>query len=354
MAPGIFEIEGQDYWTDPFKFSSQVLRKFIPEDRYGLFLDAPAKADLRTVDRIPLLSLYAVKQQDARIYDVWSTGHLVGVRLEDRAVDITPLVEPPEQPGLFDQDDPDPAPPGNGAMAIVEQTDALRLETLQQPGTYLLMALMLDRTSNRVQVQVTRSVPGYQDEEVTRFLESLKQQPPPPEPVRYAPGEDARQFQARPDSPPAPEAPGIVVHGERVFLYEPGKPAWIRGSFQVPVLAHERVPPKPEPAPEQAEDDDGHGQPRPVAIIPVSLVVIGSRTGAAEVISLRVPCFQDAPVEAGALVTGHFEYDLFQHPAFRGKAQTHFVYAFCGEAMSGPTRMAVVTRDMLDLGSRRR
>ncbi|QQR44528.1 hypothetical protein JKA73_37215 [Myxococcus xanthus] len=350
MAPGIFEIEGQDYWTDPFKFSARVLRKFLPEGRYGLFLDTPAEADLMRVDRIPLLALYAARQQEMRIYDPWSTGHLVAVRLEDRTLDITPLFEPPEQPGLFDQDPPPSEPPGTGALAVVEQTDALRLDALQQPGHYVLTALMMDRTSNRVQLHITRPTPGgYQDEEVARFLEAMRQQPPPPEPVRYAPGEDERQFKARPDSPPAPEAPGIAVHGERVFLYEQGRPAWIRGTFQVPVLAHERVPPRPE-----KDDDDGYGEPRPVAIVPVFLVVIGSRTGEAEVISLRVPCFQDAPVKAGSLVTGHFEYDLFQHPAFTGKAQTNFVYAFCGEAMSGPTRMAVVTRDMLELGGRRR
>lgn len=349
MAPGIFQIEGQDYWTDPFKFSSQVLSKFVPEGRYGLFLDAPARTSLQGIKHIPVLALYAVKQQEARIYDPWRAGHLVAVRLEDRSLECVPLFEPPEQAGVFEDDAPSTEPAGEGAMAIVDQTDALRLDSLQQPGHYLLMALMLDRTSNRVQLHVTHPTPsGYQDDEVTRFLEALRQQTPPPEPVRYAPDEDERQFQARPDSPPAPEAPGIAVRGERVFLYEPGRPAWIRGTFQVPVLAHERVPPKPE------TDDDGHGEPRPVAIVPISLVVIGSRTGEAEVISLRVPCFQDAPVEAGSLVTGHFEYDLFQHPAFTGKAQTNFVYAFCGEAMSGPTRMAVVTRDMLDLGGRRR
>ncbi|MFP2959627.1 hypothetical protein ACLEPN_17740 [Myxococcus sp. 1LA] len=349
MAPGIFEIEGQDYWTDPFKFSAQVLSKFVPKGRYGLFLDAPAKATLQGIKSIPVLALYAVKQLEARTYNPWRAGHLVAVRLEDRALECIPLFEPPEQAGVFEDDEPSPEPTGEGAMAIVDQTDALRLDSLQQPGHYLLTALMLDRMSNRVPVHLTGApAGGYQDEEVARFLEALKQQPPPPAPVRYAPGQDERQFQARPDSPPAPGSPGIAVHGERVFLYEPGRPAWVRGTFQVPVLAHERVPPKAE------KGDDDFGEPRPVAIVPVSLVVIGSRTGEAEVIRLRVPCFQDAPVEAGSLVTGHFEYDLFQHPAFNGKAQTNFVYAFCGEAMSGPTRMAVVTRDMLEVGARRK
>jgi hypothetical protein len=349
MATGIFEIEGRDYWTDPLKFSARVLRRFIPEGRYGLFLDAPPQVDLRRDARIPLLALYAVKRKEARIYDPWTAGHLVCVRLEDRQLEVEALFPPPEQPGVFEEEEEaQPEPAGEGAMAIVEQTDASRLEGLSRPGHCVLMALMLDRMSNRVQVHVSRSPTGYQDDEVTRFLAALEQQRPPPEPVRLAPGQDAGTFTARPESPRPPDPAGIAVRCERVLLYEQGRPAWVRGAFRVPVLPHERVPPTPE------KGDDGHGEPRPVAIVPVWLVVVGSRTGAPVVIPLRVPCFQDTPAAPGESVIGYFEYDVFQHPAIAGQAQTNFVYAFCGEVMTGPARLAVVTRTMLDLEGRRR
>ena len=337
MKPGIFKIEGQDYWDAPMKFSSQVLSEFVPQGRYGLFLDAPAEVDLARVDRVPLLVLHAVKQKEAHLYNASKAAHLVCMRLEDRSLEMIDLFEPPDEPNPFDDGAPPPA--GEGAMASVDQTDALRCDAMTRPGHCVLTVLMLDRPSNRVEVHLSRSSDGYQDEAVAPFLETLRQALPPPEPVRPAPGQG--RFTPGPRSPEPPASPGIALRCERVLLYEKGGAAWVRGALRVPALPRELVPPRPE------SGDDGQGEPRPVAIVQVWLVVIESREGTARTFPLRVPCFQDTSAEPGTEVVGFFEYDLFQHPEIADKARTNFIYGFCGEAMTGPVHMAVVTREMM-------
>jgi hypothetical protein len=345
MTNGIFEIEGRDYWDDPMKNTSSVLPKFVPEDRYGLFIDAPAEVNLRSFNRIPLLMLHAIKEQEARFYDPWDKGHLVCVRLEDRTLELDDLLDAPEVEGADDEGDSS-SPPGTGAFAVTSTTNIMRMKALQRPGHCILTALVMDRTSNRIKIDVTRSSKsGYEDEAVPAFLQSFARRLPPPPAVRYLPGQSAATFTANPDSPQLPESPGIALRCERVVLYEQGKRGWVRGAIHVPVLHREIVPAVSENLPDNGGAE--YGDPRPIAIVPVWLVIIGSEDGKAEVVFLRVPCFSETVPQEGETVTGYFEYDIFSRENVAGKAQTNFVYGFCGESMTGPELMAVVTADML-------
>jgi hypothetical protein len=337
---GVFEIEGSDYWDNPMKHVLRVLGNFAPQRRFGLFLDAPSAVDLSRVDRIPLLCLYAAPARESAVYDAVKMGHLVCVRLEDRTLEVRNLLDLPEAEGVFDDESPAEDEP-SGTVAMTDQTNVLRVPLMQRRGTCLLTGILLDRVSNRVAVKLSEPYRGFVDDAVPAFLEKLRRPAPAPERVRYLTGQSPENFQANLYTPALPNGPGIVIDCERVVLYEKGARAWLRGAVRIPVLAREIVPPPVEIGP------DPYGDPRPVAILGVSLVITGSRDGDAQTVLLRVPVFGPNPVSAGEIVTGYFEFDLFGHSAIAGIAQTNFIYAFAGDMMAGPARCAVVTEEMV-------
>jgi hypothetical protein len=338
---GIFQIEGAEYWDDPMKNASRVLREFVPKGRFGMFIDAPHSVSLTDAVRIPLLFLYAAKRRESAVLDPWKMALLVCVRLEDRSLEVDRLLDEPELESVFDESQPSETDPGDDAMAITDETDLLRIRLMRRRGTYLLTAIMLDRASNRVTIKLSAPYRGYQDDAVPAFLEKLRRPIPAPERIQYAPGQTAESFQPNLYSPALPDGPGLVLDCERVVLYEKGARAWLRGAVRIPVLAREIVPPPVEIGP------DPYGEPRPVTIVSVWLVITGSRDATAETVLLRIPIFAPGPVLPGDLVTGYFEYDLFADPSIAGIPQTNFIYAFAGDMMAGPARCAIVTEEMV-------
>ena len=334
---GIFEVEGQDYWSDPFKASSQVLRSFVPKRRFGVFLDAPEDVDLARSARVPVLVLWCEEERTSAVIDPYTMGHLICVRLEDRRLERCALLELPDSMGLFD-DAPAPVARSDSPRGLMDQTDGAQLALLNETGTFILTAFVFDRLSNRVQVRTHRAPTGYQDEAVATFIDRHRRSPPPPRPVE-GPEQDFMRAQQSPQLPD--DRAAIAIDVERVVLHEEGAHAYLHGAVRLPVQAREIVPP-----PSLEDTDDG--RPKPAAILTVHLAVTNSQSGEAQLIPLRVPCFAEAPLALGKTATGYFRYDLFTHPAIAGRAQTNVIYAFAGEAMSGPHRMAVVTVEMLE------
>lgn len=347
MTEHLFGLSGDEYWDQPWKNADALHMKFVMNMRKGIFLDAPDVVDPNARQRVPVPLFYVSTGNDERKSSLRDKGKVVAVRLEDRAVLIATALAPE------DKVERRPFLPNDDPLSIRDVIDLQeRLKVLAASGTYVVRVVNVQKVSNTVAVRVERKKPTSDDPAVVEFLEKQrtpKEFPPPPAPTATLVWKDGTAAGARPQAPEGtPAVPGdlgIALAAERVVLLEEGAHDVLRGSFRLPVLAQERVPAPlvGEPDPDAAPLPE-YGEPRPTAIVPVTLLVIGGDTGDVVQFNLQVPTW-DALEGTDPVATGTFAVDLL--PRLGERPQTHHVYALCGEAFVGPTLTATVSQDML-------
>lgn len=338
MTTSSFGLSGNDYWTDPWKNAAAVFERHVFDGDFGLFIDAPPRVDLGTHATIPMPLLYSAKKKDALKVGWPEAARLVVVDVGRRVVNVGDAVEPtetaPGSPGPVDLESEAPT-------SRTTVTDLMARGGIRDVGRYIATVIMGAQVSNRLALEVVRSPNGYDDPEVARFLAEQRAQPRPPAPPQPMAGDPYPSYRAMDRSPAMPAEPGIAVALERVVATNAGARAPLHAAFRLPVRKDDLVPPAVAGQPD-------YGTPRPTAIVPISMVIVGSTDVTQKVTSLRVPIFGAVdPSAESQLVTGHFALDLFTDRTIRSTAQTNFVYFFCAEVLSGPHAMAVVTPDML-------
>src|SRR5262245_23190742 len=85
---GLFRLDGDDYWTKPWKNGRDLVMEFVLELKFGLYIDAPSSIDPREHDSVPVPFFYVAKTRDAFKTDLDSVAKVVAVRVEDRALKI--------------------------------------------------------------------------------------------------------------------------------------------------------------------------------------------------------------------------------------------------------------------------
>jgi hypothetical protein len=339
MTSHPFKLQGDEYWTDPFKNAMDLQDATIGEGKTALLIDAPPLVDSGIHQTIPVLVYTCMTQKDEFAMPLERGALLVATRLEDRETFTAAAVSQENpQPGGKQQ-----FVPQEGVLATSSLSADLRkrLALDLSPATYMVTLLLRDRASNRVRVTVARPSAGYTDPEVEKVLGAPA--PPPPAPVTPAPGSPLPSYAPVPTSPPVPATAGVALTAPRVFLTKDGTQAVVAGSFRVPVLQRERVTAGGPPV---GAERAGKA---PTAVVPVTLVVLSSETSAYGPyrMRMRVPSYDAIAGGAGAEVTGHFAVDLFSFAGLEKRAATCFVYAFVGEWMAGPVPVGVVTEKQL-------
>ncbi|MBN2573172.1 MAG: hypothetical protein JXP73_01280 [Deltaproteobacteria bacterium] len=325
-----FNLQGDEYWTKPFKNDRALAERTIFQSQAGLFIDGPPVVDLAVRNTIPIPVFSCLSQKDALAVPLKRYAYLVATRLEDRQT-FTGFAVPRDKP--LPQ-----APPGAQADESSMVTDNLLPDLKRQvglgddPGTYQVVLLLRERASNGVQIGVSKSG-GYADPEVAKFIE--KQPLPAPAPVTPAPGTPLPSYRRSDASPELPQTAGIAISAPRVSVLRQGAQVAIAGAFKVPLLKREMTGASP-------------GGQEATAIVPITLVAFSSDPGrfGPFVMKMRVPSY-DAIAAADPVGTGYFAIDLLGLPGVQPKAATFFVYAFLGEWMSGPAHVGLVTPDML-------
>jgi hypothetical protein len=330
----LFGIEGDDYWTQPWKNGADIYMNFVADMSFGLHIDAPSTVDPRNHDSVPMPFLYVATMRDASKTDLSSVANVVAVRVEDRRLRIGSAVAPKanalaETKLGAESDDP------TSERHVVQLA---RLGILGEPGTYKVNVLVRGQISNRVDVTIVKPGPATDDTEVRKFLDARRAPPPAPAP---ASPELVKELDG---APPVPAEEGIAIAVERVVLNKPGERSLLKGAFRLKARKSEIVPPasaatKEQPLPE-------YGEPRPSAIVPITLVALGTVDNAPVVLRLRVPSFDKVSAEGDA-VTGQFAIDLLADKNLAANPQTFFFYGFAGEPMTGPHAFATVTEAML-------
>jgi hypothetical protein len=173
---------------------------------------------------------------------------------------------------------------------------------------------------------------------VLKFLEAHRTPPLPPAP---ASPELVKELEG---APAIPAEEGIAFAVDRVVLNKPGARSLLKGAFRLKARKAEIVPPANAATPERPLPE--YGEPRPTAIVPITLVCLGTVGNAPSVLRLRVPSFDKVAAEGDA-ITGQFAIDLLADKNLAARPQTFSIYGFAGEPMTGPHTFATVTEPML-------
>jgi hypothetical protein len=355
MAESLFGLSGEDYWREPWKGSPQMHETFVLGGKFGLYIDAPSAVNSALHESIPVPFFYVAQYREAYKVDLDTMAKLVAIRLEDRAFFIENALTPeynsvPE--GKVGKDSTDPT----SFKKIIDPH--VQLGLLYKPGKYRLIVLLQQQASNVVEVKVEQRRVQHPDPEAQKFIDGFKlpEPPPPPPPPpsamlrwkRRVEGVEPLTLQPMDGGPAIPDKPGIDMKVDRVILTTAGASSYLKGSFRLPVFKRDLVPQRPPNTDPMVPFMPEYGMPRPTAMLPITLVILGSEYAAEIVIPLSVPTFDaiDPALEEN-VGTGYFAIDLLSNLNIRNTAQIFSIYAFCGEFMKGPAVTATVTPDML-------
>ncbi len=333
-----------DFFTyDSLLDATEAARRAILEKcQESLVLACPSSVNIKERDAAPALAYYAASLKDMLGFDFQEALQVTAVHLESGRVTvrraITKKDRPPLPPSTDDED------PGDAYTCETEGFDMrppLQLDW-NKGGSYLVTLLLRDKTSQRVTVRLDKGPGAFKDPEVAAFLESLQ---PPPAPVFPAlPEEDDPEalprYQAGELSPELPSEAGIALTAQRVAVARAGQRLPVHGSWRLPITAKNRVPAPDTEPPKDATWTElpEYGEPRPAAIVPISLVIIGTELAGPFKLDLRVPSYDALGPEATE-ASGSFTVDLLPNLPV---PQTYFLYAFSGEQMAGPVTLATV------------
>jgi hypothetical protein len=347
MSNGSLQISDAGFWTDPFAARGEAETKaFQGGFEYGVLLDAPTQVSTNERTTLPLAGLWSRTEEVAQSLSLGSHGVAIAIDTRTNQARVG-MPFPPQLKSAPPPDDPSLA-------RYVDLLDCFQADLLEgmdlpwRPATYRVAIGAREFLSNVVSVELTASG-GYEDPAVAAFLEEQRASViPTPDPVfpaaTEAEGEDEAlpNYEAHDASPEVPTDPGVVLSAERVIVAGEGVRSTLRGSFRLAALPQERVRP----------DDDGErpdvGDAKATAVVTINLVSCGSESAVPRLVTLRVPSYDEVDVDAEeAVVTGHFNLELFEAGVVRRQPQTYFVTVAAGGQISGPTPIAVLAEESL-------
>ncbi len=300
-------------------------------------LHAASPVHLQHTEDIPLVALVACRT-DADIPLV-ARGVLVVTRRQDNLT-LADTWSPWKEPSGRRL----PPPPSNLVHGFSVETPRVdlrkRIPTLTwRPGHLLVRAIVHDRVTAPCEVTLDGG-PLDADPDVRAYLDWMaSQQPPPPLPPRSPVAVD---YHPDAQTPEVPAHPGFALDLQKVSLTTPGHSVMLRGSFNLPVQPHERIPTT------SPEHRDAEGR-TVVARITLTLVVVGHDSPGPAVIPLHLDARaftiegRDGPTHAA----GVFRLDLLAHPDMPRILQRYSVYAFAYEHMVGPLPLTLLGEQLV-------
>ena len=138
-----------------------------------------------------------------------------------------------------------------------------------------------------------------EDPVIARHREERRREAPPAA-ILPVQGDPLPSYEPREGSPPLPKAPGIRLAAPRLTVLGGKRPSCVlRGRFRLPVRDVDRVD---RPGGARLPPGAERLATRPTAVVPISLLLIGSVSVAPLVWRLGVPTFE--PIGDGGLATG--------------------------------------------------
>lgn len=331
MANGELGLRDDEFWGDYTRTTDEVLDRLGERDFRGLVIDAPNLVAIDTRTTAPVVGWWIRTFREDRLLDAASQTLICAVDLatnELRAGLALDTGKTPAEPLPPSDEDP-----GEGKLMEMIEADARgQIGLPWRPGRHAVTLLLRDKVSNTVTLQLTES---------TGEPAVVSSSAPLPAPRVSPPTSDAPwpRYEPTPESPPPPDTVGINLACREVTTVGGGEPCLLRGSFRLPVLAHEGNRP---PGPEEGASPAGY-DPAATAVVGITILLTGSDAVGPFVLPLRVPTYAPYDPEQGdTTVTGYFTLDLWQMPTMPRSAMTYFAYAFSGETLAGPIPVTLV------------
>ncbi len=341
MSDDPFGLKDEEFWTDPWRNRRAAQRPLMQKGEGALLLGAPAKVGLQEHDTFPVAVLRVRKANDAA--SPFKGTAIVAVADLNTSQLKARLAFPPRRHTFraatvsgrkdsFSDDDT--------AMISEGHTVDLgaRLGIPAAWGEYVVTVILRDQVSNRCRMKLVDST-TYDDPAVERYMRELQAMKLGIPRISPEPDDPAPSYQRLDDSPELPSEPGIALAVERVNVIQPATDGL---STHCPLTASFRLPVRPHHLAEPPEGD-APDEPQATAVVPITLLLTGSADPAPKLVKLAVPSYEAVATDAGQPVaTGYFHLDLCRLADLTSTPQTYFLYAFAGEAMTGPVPAAFV------------
>ena len=320
-----YKLDDDTFWASSDRGEDRMGRELVGEYR-GILVDAPRRVPLDRRATVP-----------AGIYHLGAIRELAAVRVDRfgtlTAMDVTRNRLYAVGGGALVRDtDPlprrkvDPARLPEGDMGTIHGVELRELLGLPwEPARYLFTVLLRGEVSNRAAVELVAApgsaAAGGQADENAGSVWPL-------------PGVPLPAYRRQAESPPIPPEPGVLFAPQRLVDLDRQSHWPLYGAFRLAPLAGETV----KPGWRDPYYDARPAEPKPVAVVGVTLLVASAEDGTPSTFAVRVPAWSRA---AGA-VTGYFNLDLFDLPGIPRAPGTYFISAFSGETLAGPLASALV------------
>lgn len=315
-----------------------IVEAALRHEESGLLFGAPSRVDLNRDTSLPLLALVACSTADP--IDLHSNGVVVVTRRENNATLAETWSEwrdsgPPSEEAPTDEPVLHSFTVSTYGLDLRERMPSIPW----RPGKLLVRVIVGDRVTEPCAVSLDGGSLDA-DPDVRAYLDwAAMQQPAPPLPPRSPIAVD---YRPNAQTPEVPSRPGITLDLQKVSISARGHSLALRGAFNLPVLAHERIPLM------SPDRFDAEGR-TVVARVTVTLVVVGHDTPGPAVIPLRLDA-RSFVIEENREPThavGVFSLDLLLHPDMARIQQRYSVYAFAYEHMVGPLPLALVSEELI-------
>jgi hypothetical protein len=337
MAQNKLGLEGEDFWTQPFKSRDVIESKLLEIRNEELIVGMPDIVPLDIRETLPLIVLRVGFQNNMARRGFRKTALVTASEVNTKQIyaGMALRQDIDEPPALGEV----PNEWMGGEAFNIDLREVLDLPWNQ--GEYIVTLIMWDQVSDRLTTKLMYS-PGYK---LPRLAESIE--PPrmlPEMAVWPEPGKPLPSYVRQDDSPSLPEENenhiGIALSVARVTVIKKNTQGILYGSFRLPIKDHEIL---------NQGKQNNPGQPDPTAIVPMNLLLTGSLYPWPVVLRLKVPSY--TPIEithGGACATGYFTFNLCALAGLDRAPQTYFIYAFSGKAMTGPVPMAFIAQNSLE------
>jgi hypothetical protein len=325
----VLRLSGEEYFEDPWKNLSEV----VETEPGRLTIDMPPRLACDR-NQIPLhvleigedLHLYSVKRSGIAVLVNQSNG-----QIRTALTRVTP--PPPQSFATFDIQ-----------RTTIDLRSLFAIPRTEERYTAGLMAGPY--RSGPLPLELGPPATVWSDPAVAEFLRSRRGRLGA-RPIA-ATVHSVRWIESRPEMFAEPSAAKsfIEMRAPRVVLASETPEAILNVRFRLPVHKFDVFT-----AAESRGWVSGIEMPpqrRPIAGVPISLVIIDSFNGAPYVIHLQAPIYRDLESQGEALVgEGGFALNLFNVGEIDSRPRTYFIYAVSGLHIEGPALFAVVDETLL-------
>jgi hypothetical protein len=333
MPQGSLHIADDEFFSAPFKHRDDVEDPLLAGQKDALIVDAPKKVVLEVRRALPLAVLRVAHFGLASGVPLDKFGIVVAADPATGRVRVGRAVDPSPKRQQKDE-------PAEGAGMVGE---ALLVDVRKQvdlpwrPAQVAVSLIVREQISEPMQVKLDHSPGEYRDEavEVQRDRALLEGPLPPLHPAPSLVRGELPLYGKVDGAPDVPEGPGLSLSAERVVKLHSNGPLALKGSFRVKLPGHLFA--------DAARTQGIDLEPKPKALVPVTLVITASKAPVPLVYDMVVPSW-DADARSG-MAAGSFAIDLDKVGTLRTVPRTLFVYGFSGDQRFGPLPIGLAGED---------